>query len=188
MKYASLFILMAAATCSVAQAKSYSIQSENSLETKGTVERLLMNSQGDVDGFLLNDGTQVSVPPPMAAQLTSVIAPKDKVDVKGFRTNSRVFEAQSVFNRTTEKSVALTPLNESRQQLSAQGKIRTQLYGARGEVNGVILADGTIVRFGPGFLEKSDVKLDVGQSLRASGLGTKNNIGMALEASQMSNW
>jgi hypothetical protein len=35
------------------------------------------------------------------------------------------------------------------QQMTVQGKIQQDLYGPRGDINGALLDDGTIVRIGP---------------------------------------
>ena len=188
-------------------------ETDNSLEVKGTVKNFLMNPKGDVDGFLFDDGTQVNFPPHMSSQLTAVIAPKDKVEVKGIRENDKVIKAKTVINIQTSKSVLETPPTtgpkdegknlspppphqkpehapkhlEGLKQLSVHGEIQSQIFGHRGEVIGVVLTDGSIVRFGPRMLDDSKVKTDIGQSLQASGPGTKNSYGQALEATELSN-
>lgn len=53
------------------------------------------------------------------------------------------------------------------------------LTGPRGEVNGVILSDGSIVRFPP---ESLRLSVQTGAPFAASGLGTRNAFGTALEA------
>ena len=198
MKHISSAILILITIFGFTQMTTSFAQSENTLELKGTVQRFLMNPQGNVDGFMLDDGTQVKFPPHMSSQLTAVISPKDSVDVKGFRENAKVFKAETVTNTKTSKFVVEAPpivgldnkkprkgpkhgprKFEGLQQLSAFGKIQAQLFGRHGEVNGIILSDGTIVHFDPRMLDDesdmSNVKTDVGQSLQASGLGTKNS-------------
>ena len=76
---------------------------------------------------------------------------------------------------------------EGLSQLTAEGKIANQLFGRRNEVNGVILANGTIIRFGPRLASDSKAKFDVGQNLRVTGFGTKNAIGESIEAAEVSN-
>ena len=53
------------------------------------------------------------------------------------------------------------------------------LTGPRGEANGVILTDGSIVRFPPESLRQS---VQPGAPFAASGLGTRNANGTSLEA------
>src|SRR6266852_9938369 len=53
------------------------------LGIQGTVRQYLMNPEGEVDGLLLNDGTQVHFPPHMAIELVSAIKLNDPVNVQG---------------------------------------------------------------------------------------------------------
>lgn len=53
------------------------------------------------------------------------------------------------------------------------------LSGPRGETNGVILNDGSILLFPP---EGMQISIKVGMPFAASGLGTRNNDGQSLEA------
>ena len=78
-------------------------------------------------------------------------------------------------------------LREGLSQLSAEGKITNQLFGRKSEVNGVILANGTIIRFGPRVVSDSKAKFEIGQNLKVTGFGTKNSIGEAIEATEVSN-
>ncbi|RYZ90422.1 MAG: hypothetical protein EOP04_03970 [Proteobacteria bacterium] len=186
-----------------------------SLQVKAKVQKVLMNPEGKADGLLLDDGTQVKFPPHMSQELSALVKASDSVSIKGFRENAKVFKAESITNTATNKSVAdkgpvgldgkpvaggpgepgpggprgpKGPENhKGLSEISAQGKIQTQLFGKRGEVNGAILADGSIVRFSPRVLEDSKVKLDVGQGLKVSGFGTQTSSGKSLEATTISN-
>jgi hypothetical protein len=57
------------------------------------------------------------------------------------------------------------------------------LTGPRGEVNGAILADDTIVRIPPHLAEKQ--KLEVGKELTASGFGTQNAFGRVVQVTKL---
>ncbi len=178
---------------------------ETTVEKKGTIEQMLMNPEGDADGFVLQDGTQVHFPPHMSAELRGAVAVKDAVEMKGVAENAKRFRAESVTNTKTGKTIKDVPphlmgakrphpegprgpkAKERLDQLSAEGQISRQLFGPRGEVNGVILADGTVVRVGPRARDTSEASLDVGKKLRASGYGTKNESGTSLEATDLKN-
>ena len=58
-------------------------------------------------------------------------------------------------------------------------------YGKHGEINGVILSDGTGVRFPREVSYQFESMLKIGQSITASGYGTKNQYGKALEATEL---
>jgi hypothetical protein len=66
--------------------------------------------------------------------------------------------------------------------LEASGTVQTLLHGRRGEVKGVILDNGAIVRFPPHALVAPP---QPGQPLSAVGLGTRNTHGLSLEATAL---
>ena len=53
--------------------------------THGTVRFFTLTPRGDVDGFILADGTQVHVPPHLSTQLVAAVRLGDAVTVRGLR-------------------------------------------------------------------------------------------------------
>src|SRR6218665_2248341 len=51
----------------------------------GRLQRWLPNANGEVDGFLLADGTQVAIAPHLSAELLQAVKPGDSVEVSGWR-------------------------------------------------------------------------------------------------------
>lgn len=173
---------------------------EKIIERKGVVSQVLMNPEGEADGLLLDDGTQIKFPPHMSSELRANVAVKDAVTVKGVEEGGRAIRGDTIVNDKSGKALADTPPTrggpppppprpgrESLARLTAEGKITRQLFGPRGDVNGVLLASGTQVRVGPRVLDDSKVSLEVGKSIRASGFGTKNQYGEAMEATEIEN-
>jgi hypothetical protein len=74
------------------------------------------------------------------------------------------------------------PGSVARQQLSATGTIRVLTHGKRGEVNGVVLSDGTVIHFPPPVGTQFTTLLREGNALAATGNGTSNQYGRSLEA------
>lgn len=159
---------------------------------EGPVTRLLTNPYGDIDGLRLSDGTIVRFPPHMADALTAAVKVGDRVRIIGRRETAGSVKADAVVNSATGQTVydqppalgAKSPLPAhlrmaSLQTQQAQGRIDVVLTGPRGEANGVILSDGSIVRFPPHALQQA---LQQGQPFAASGLGTRNAHGTSLEA------
>lgn len=189
--------------------------STDPLERKVTVERHLINAQGEADGLLLTDGMQVAVPPRYSKELLAIAGPKDVILVSGPVENDRVIAADKIMNVRTGQALsnieALPPVqseqmarldsapremsredrvpshHKKQKKLSAQGTVQNQLYDRSGEVNGVILSDGSIVRFTPRMVEDAAVKVDIGQNVRASGYGFKNSEGKSIEATTLKN-
>ena len=54
-------------------------------ETKGTVDRFLINPHGDADGLLLAGGKEVHFPPHMSKLVVAALKPGDHVIVRGVR-------------------------------------------------------------------------------------------------------
>ena len=72
--------------------------------------------------------------------------------------------------------------------MNVQGEIRHLRYGKHGGINGVILADGIIVRFSRETSRPVAPLLKIGQGISASGYGTKNPHGQAFEATVLGPW
>ena len=69
-----------------------------------------------------------------------------------------------------------------RQQLSANGTIRVLTHGKRGEINGLVLSDGTAVHFPPPVEMQFAGLLHEGNQFAATGYGTSNEYGRSFEA------
>ena len=54
-------------------------------ETTGAVDRFLINSNGDADGFLLKDGKEVHFPSHMSEAVLAAVKTGDAVKVRGLR-------------------------------------------------------------------------------------------------------
>jgi hypothetical protein len=160
----------------------------------GVVRRLVINPHGEVDGLLLEDGTLAKYPPHMTTELTAAVKPGDTVSVRGFREYSGVIKALVVTNEASKRAVIEhPPVPGARKmpkhlrfamlnRLQVSGKVERALYGKKGEINGVMLDDGTVVRFPPHAAYQFGGPLQPGQTIAVEGLGTQNEYGRALEA------
>jgi hypothetical protein len=124
---------------------------------QGTIARLLPTPRGEVDGLLLEDGRLVRFPPHMSAALLGVIGQGDAVAIDGMSGPAgNEIRAWRISNRTTGRSVTEAPPTFppearawSERDMRVSGIVRRTLTGGRGQANGVILEDGTVVRFPP---------------------------------------
>lgn len=57
-------------------------------ETRGTVQRFTLTPRGELDGFVLTDGTDVDLPPHLSNQLAGAVRAGDAVRVLGYRSPS----------------------------------------------------------------------------------------------------
>jgi len=159
---------------------------------RGTVHGYLLTPAGDVNGLLLEDGTQVDVPPHLSARLSAAVHVRDQVEVIGVRApGSPLVRATEVRGPSPSSVVRVdgppAPMPPVRAAaaaplapMTASGRIVALLYSPRGEVGGVLTQDGTQVRFPP----QADPghALAVGKSVYARGFGTQGPQGRALEA------
>jgi hypothetical protein len=151
----------------------------------GTLARFTLTPRGDLDGLILNDGTEVHVPPHLSAELTAAVRPGDTVSISGYRSPTfALFIATSVTNTANNKTVvdrgppppgfAPPPPPPGMpapgaQNASVQGRVQTLLHGPAGDVNGALLDDGTVLRMPPHVAYQLASLLAPGQSIAAQG-------------------
>jgi hypothetical protein len=162
--------------------------------TQATVSRFLTNPDGEVDGFLTSDGALVRFPPHLSAQLTSAVRPGDSVQVSGWRDAGGNLRAQRITDsRSGQQLVDQPPLPGTRplprelrgaglSRLSVQGQVAHVTTAPRGEPDGVILADGTVIKLTPPVAQQFPSLVQTGASVSAQGYGTRNQYGTALQA------
>lgn len=159
---------------------------------EGQIQRTLINPYGEVDGLRLSGGTIVQFPPHMADAYLAAVKVGDAVRVIGHAQAPNTIRADAIVHTASGRTVYDQPPPEGEgralpphlraQRLQSQqveGRVETVLTGPRGEANGVILDDGSIVRFPPDGLGFS---VQAGAPFAASGLGTRNESGTSLEA------
>lgn len=170
---------------------------------KGQVQLFTMTPRGDIDGLILTDGTEVKTPPHLSTQIAFAIKPGDAVTVHGLKTATLpLIQAASVTDDATGKTVVdngpegrgrggpppMPPVAGDQNgpmggpgEAQAQGKVRMALHGPRGDVNGVLLDDGTILRMPPPEAVRFAALLRPGQTVVVDGLSRANQIGRMVE-------
>lgn len=133
-------------------------------ETMGTVDLFLLNPEGEADGFVLTDGTQIHFPPHLAAEILDGLRPGSDVKVRGLRPRG-VPDMVAAIAVETEAGVRIVdagpsdelPARKEARKRAAErrvpgevvGVVRRALHGPKGEVRGVLLEDGRSGRFPP---------------------------------------
>lgn len=160
----------------------------------GVVKKVLMNPQGELDGLLLEDGTEVQFPPHMSDALAATAKSGDSVSAEVEDKESGDLKAVSITNLGTNKTIVdqgpnpdevRPPKHLGAMNLKAysdEGKIESLLHGKNGEVNGVILSSGGLVRFPKPVADRFANLFQVGNSIAANGYGTQNKYGKCIEA------
>ena len=163
----------------------------------GRVAQYTLTPHGDVDGLILEDGTEIHLPPHLGPQLVRTVRPGDAVTVRGLRARAiPMMQAMAVTNDVTGASVADTgspdPASAGRRggisgearlgEMLAQGTIRSQLHGPRGDFNGVLLTDGAVIRLPPPEAQRLSSRLQPGMSIAVQGPGSQGPLGRAIQA------
>lgn len=158
--------------------------------TRGTVSRYTLTPRGDVDGLILTDGTEVHVPPHLSTQLVYAIRPGDTVTVRGLKLlNAPLIAAIAITNDATGNTVVDSgPAGgpgpgprAAAQAMTLQGRVQMSLHGPRGELNGAMLEDGTILRLPPPEAERLQALLVPGQPVIIQGDGLTTAMGRVVE-------
>ena len=86
-------------------------------------------------------------------------------------------------NTVTDNGAGGSPgPRDAQHALSVTGRIKAQLHGPRGDLNGALLEDGTIIRLPPPEAERLASALTVGASLTVQGNGIAGPLGRVIEA------
>jgi hypothetical protein len=155
-------------------------------ETKGTVKQYTLTPRGDVDGLILADGTEVKLPPHLTAQIVFAVKPGDAVTVRGLKARALpLIDAASVTNFVTGVTVTDNgpPGGPGRiiSETALTGRIAAALHGKRGEVNGALLENGTMLRLPPPEAERMQSLLQPGQSVAVRGAALVTPLGTVIE-------
>lgn len=153
---------------------------------KGKVAQYTLTPRGDVDGLILDDGTEVHTPPGISSELVFAVHPGDTVTIHGLKARALpMIAAASVTNDATSVTVVSRmgrPMRWGTQSMNASGTVKEVLHGPRGETNGALLADGTIVRMPPPEAAKLGDALAAGKPLFVRGEGISSPLGKVVMA------
>ncbi len=157
-------------------------------ETRGTVKQYTLTPRGDVDGLILTDGTEVNLPPHLSAQIVFAIRPGDAVSVRGLRARALpLVDAASVTNFVTGVTVTddgpPKGPGAATVETTLSGRIAAPLHGKRGDLNGALLDDGTVLRLPPPEAERMQALLQPGQTISARGTSLVTPLGTVVDVS-----
>ena len=153
-------------------------------ETKGTVKQYTLTPRGDVDGLILNDGTEVKLPPHLTPQVVFSIRPGDAVTIHGLKARALpLVEAFTLTNDATGNIIVDTgpPDGPGRSEETVSAKIAQPLHGPRGDINGALLEDGTVIRLPPPEAERLQASLQAGQTIAARGNVLASPLGKVID-------
>ncbi|HSU05007.1 MAG TPA: hypothetical protein VLI93_05505 [Acetobacteraceae bacterium] len=163
------------------------MRTHEAASVQGRVVAYSLTSRGDVDGLILEDGLEAHIPPHLSAALVFTVRPGDAVTVRGTKgRNGPVIDASSITNDKTGQSVQrATPAGQGDTGMQAEGKVKLQLHDPRGDVNGVMLEDGTQIHIPQSVAQGMSSALAPGQKLYAEGTGYSGPLGKSIAAREI---
>jgi hypothetical protein len=174
-------------------------------EQRGVVQQFTLTPRGDIDGLILSDGLEVKTPPHLSTQIAYVLRLGDAVTIHGLRAAALpLVKAVSITDERTGQTVVddgppgpgpgpdrRPPPPDARAGApdaalsEVRGRVRMALHGPKGEVNGALMEDGTILRLPPPEAARFADLLQPGRSLVAEGLENKTAVGTVLDAREI---
>jgi hypothetical protein len=160
-------------------------------QTVGNVVQFTQNPKGELDGLILDRDRQVHFPPHLGRQVAKAISVGDKVHVRGVRPRGAAVIAavslgkshgvEIVDNGPDAEKHRVKPAPGRGRALKVSGAVRLPLHGPKGELWGVLLEDGTVVRLKPEEAARKAKRLTPGARFAAEGMAFENQYGRVVE-------
>lgn len=171
----------------------------------GKVGQYDLSPDGDIDGVILDSGLEVHTSPHQAAEVAAAVRPGDPVTIHGLKARELgLVRARSLTNDNSAATVidsgdSVREVDHARDgghgrhrghhrggghatAGDVHGKIKMQLHDTDGDVDGVLLADGTIVHFPSQMATTKAAQLAPGQDLFVQGDLTVSDLGRLVNA------
>jgi len=161
-------------------------------ETRGIVRSLVLNPHGLLDGLLLEDGTEIHVPPHLSGQLLSRIRVGEQVAVRGLRHRGLPLVVAVAITPASGRTVVdegpghekpRQPAADKRERWGYSGVVERLLHGPKGDIHGALLDDGVILRF-PTHAAKG-TKLKAGQAVDVEGAWFESRHGTVVDVDHL---
>jgi hypothetical protein len=171
----------------------------------GKVLQYDLSPHGDIDGVILDSGLEVHTSPHQATEVAAAVRPGDTVTIHGLKARElSLVRARSLTNDTSAATVVDNQDSRGREEHGhdgehehhsghrrggghgapgeVQGRIKMQLHDPEGDVDGVLLADGTIVHFPSQTATAKAAQLVPGQNLFVQGDLNLSDLGKLMNA------
>ncbi|GIV87525.1 MAG: hypothetical protein KatS3mg055_0043 [Chloroflexus sp.] len=142
--------------------------SDTPVVVTGSVTAFKYTRRGEIDGFYLNDGTEVHFPKHRAWEVTQVVAVGSSVQVDGVQRFGRRgdihVKAQVITNLTTNARVVIEEV------VSVSGQIQNYTYSPSGRIDGFILSTGDVVKVPRHMSALVSSRLPIGTPVQVDGV------------------
>ncbi|MEX1827258.1 hypothetical protein [Luteibacter sp. CQ10] len=155
----------------------------------GRVARVLVNPNGDVDGLLLADGTQVAMPPGLGNTVATHVRKGDAVHIEGWRVGElpllQAMAVDAAGTRWVDTPPTAPPEPPALSPMEAHGQVAQPLYGPRGDVNGAVLDDGTMLHLPPPASDRAPTWATPHAPVSAKGFGVETRYGRSIQVTAL---
>jgi hypothetical protein len=160
----------------------------------GVVDRYLLTPEGKTDRLIFREGPQVIFPEHVAADIMAAVPPGRSIIVYGIRARrapaitllawAKDGDTQPRF--VDRPSWTFPEYRAADERLEVSGTIRAPLYTPQGDVIGVLLDEGVVIRLPAGVAQAMGDRLSTGRSIAAVGHGASvDGRGKALDAERI---
>jgi len=179
------------------------IDPDSLVPVKSKVERFLFNPRGQADGMILANGTEAHFPPHMSQKVLAGLKPGERVTLYGVKPRSADMIA-CVAIETTDgtriddkgpppqaKKKGHGRKHDTRhdnldtEPVEIADTVQRALHGPKGEVRGVLLKGGAIVRFPPHAVRAKPEMYEPGSALAVRGEALQVEGATVIEASEL---
>ena len=165
-----------------------------------SVERFLVNPDGNADGMILGNGVEVYFAPHLSSAVLAVVQVGDRITVYGVLPMAEpmiVAEVIEAANGTRIEDIGLPTRKlpgmeaehrikqRERGRLQVEALVRRTLHGPTGETRGVLLDDGTTVVLPSHQGEDLSELLSPASWLTVRGAGLVTEMGTAIKADEI---
>jgi hypothetical protein len=165
-----------------------------------SVERFLVNPDGNADGMILGNGVEVYFAPHLSTAVLTAIQVGDRITVYGVLPMAEPMIAAVIieaangtriedFGLPTRKSPRMLAEDRiklpERSRLQVEALVRRRLHGPNGETRGVLLDDGTTVVLPLHQSEDLSALLSPASRLTVRGAGLVTEMGKAIRADEI---
>jgi len=165
-----------------------------------SVERFLVNPDGDADGMILLNGVEVYFAPYLSDEVLLAVHVGDRVTVYGelpmaeplivaavieTENGARIEDASRVDGHGARAPSVGIHRSRERSRLQVQALVRRALHGPSGELRGVLLDYGTTVFFSMQDGEDLEELLSPASWVTVRGAGLVTEMGTAIEADEI---
>ena len=161
---------------------------------RGKIDRFTLSAEGQPDGFILADGTEVHVHAYLAPKLQATVRRGEPVTVRGFRAAGMpFFSASSVISEVNHGVVTDTgnpgsggwALPPAATTISLEGTIERPIHRADGAVSGAFLTNGVEVRLPDGISADWPNLFKPGQSMAVTGEDIQTEYGRVIRVEML---